>query len=68
MNGKPDVDFDQVLRESGMPETEEAIAAVFREDVRDSGLITNTSPMSPFWRLITTIVIRPVKWLRDTLI
>ncbi|EEV7740984.1 hypothetical protein IRZ97_001476 [Escherichia coli] len=68
MKGKPDVDFNQVFRESGMPETEEEIATLFHEDVQKTGLITNTSPMSPFWRLILTIVIRPVQWLRDALV
>ncbi|HHY1863147.1 TPA: baseplate J/gp47 family protein, partial [Escherichia coli] len=68
MKGKPDVDFNQVFRESGIPETEEEIATLFHEDVQKTGLITNTSPMSPFWRLILTIVIRPVQWLRDALV
>ncbi len=68
MGSRHDVDFNQILRDSGMPETEEAITAVFQEDVRAAGLITNTSPMSPFWRLVLSLVVRPVKWLRDALV
>lgn len=68
MTEKPQIDFESVLRESGMPTTEDEIRNQFTAIARDEGLITNTSRMSPFWRLITAIVTTPVIWLRDALI
>lgn len=68
MAEKPQVDFEQVLRDSGMPTTEDEIAAEFRTIARDEGLLTNTSRMSPFWRLIKKIVTTPVLWLKDVLV
>lgn len=70
MNNKniPEIDYEQVLRDSGMPVSEEEISDQFAQIVHDEGLITNTSNMSPFWRLINTIVTRPVRWLTEALI
>lgn len=70
MNTKniPEIDYEQVLRDSGMPVSEDEINDKFAEIVHDEGLITNTSNMSPFWRLINTIVTKPVRWLTDALI
>jgi Uncharacterized homolog of phage Mu protein gp47 len=68
MTEKPEVDFEQVLNDSGMPSSKEEITAAFRRTVQEEGFITNTSRMSPFWRLISTIVATPVMWLREALI
>lgn len=68
MTEKPQVDFNEVLNASGMPATEQAVRERFDAIVEDEGLITNTSRMSPFWRLITAIVIAPVMWLRESLV
>ncbi|MBH2951955.1 baseplate J/gp47 family protein [Serratia marcescens] len=68
MSEKPTVDFEQVLRDSGMPTTEAEITAEFKTLVQAEGYITNTSRMSPFWRLITKIVSTPVLWLKDVLV
>ncbi|WP_336819376.1 baseplate J/gp47 family protein [Cedecea sp. MMO-103] len=68
MTEKPQVDFNEVLNASGMPDTEQAVRERFDAIVTEEGLITNTSRMSPFWRLITAIVIAPVMWLRDSLV
>lgn len=68
MAEKPQVDFEQVLRDSGMPTTEDEIAAEFRTIARGEGLVTNTSRMSPFWRLINKIVTTPVLWIKDVLV
>ena len=68
MTEKPQVDFEEVVKASGMPTTEEAVRTRFKTVVADEGLITNTSRMSPFWRLITAIVTAPVMWLKDVLI
>ncbi|ASQ16873.1 baseplate J/gp47 family protein [Enterobacter cloacae] len=68
MTEKPNVDFEQVLNDSGMPSTEAEVTAIFKKIVDAEGFVTNTSRMSPFWRLISKIVTTPVMWLRDALI
>lgn len=68
MTNKPSVDFEQVLNDSGMPSTEAEITAAFKSTVQAEGFVTNTSKMSPFWRLISKIVTTPVLWLRAALI
>ena len=68
MTEKPQVDFEEVVKASGMPVTEEEVRTRFDAVVADEGLITNTSRMSPFWRLITAIVTAPVMWLKDALV
>lgn len=68
MTEKPQVDFEEVVKASGMPTTEDEVRTRFDAVVADEGLITNTSRMSPFWRLITTIVTAPVMWLKDALV
>lgn len=68
MTEKPQVDFEEVLKDSGMPVTEEEVQARFDAIVAEEGMITNTSRMSPFWRLVKAIVTAPVMWLKDALI
>lgn len=68
MTEKPQVDFEDVLKASGMPVTETEVRSRFEAIVTGEGLITNTSRMSPFWRLITAIVTTPVMWLKDALV
>ncbi|WP_208950159.1 baseplate J/gp47 family protein [Rahnella sp. ChDrAdgB13] len=68
MSEKPTVDFEQILRDSGMPTTEDEIGAAFKTIVADENYVTNTSRMSPFWRLINKIVSTPVLWLKDALV
>lgn len=68
MATKPTIDFEASLHEGGMPVTEEQARAEFDAIVKQEGLITNTSKMSPFWRLITAIVTAPVMWLKDALV
>lgn len=68
MTEKPQVDFEEVLKTSGMPVTEDEVKARFNAIVADEGMVTNTSRMSPFWRLITAIVTAPVMWLKDALV
>lgn len=68
MTEKPDVDFEKVLNDSGMPATEAEITAAFKATVQAEGFVTNTSRMSPFWRLISKIVTTPVLWLRAAMI
>lgn len=68
MTEKPQVDFEDVVKQSGMPVTADALRARFNNIVADEGIITNTSRMSPFWRLITAIVTTPVLWLKDVMV
>ncbi|ELY2591549.1 baseplate J/gp47 family protein [Cronobacter sakazakii] len=68
MTEKPQVDFEEVVKASGMPVTKEELRERFNGIVQEEGLITNTSSMSPFWRLITAIVTTPVLWLKDVLV
>ncbi|MFK8259687.1 baseplate J/gp47 family protein [Erwinia sp. AnSW2-5] len=63
MTTKPDVDFTEVLKQNGVPVTADAVRQEFDSIVKAEGLITNTSRMSPFWRLITAIVTMPAMWL-----
>lgn len=67
MTTKPEVDFNEVVKKSGMPTTAEELRTQFNAIAAEEGLITNTSRMSPFWRLITAIVTTPVLWLKDVL-
>ncbi|MGQ6163719.1 baseplate J/gp47 family protein [Serratia sp. IR-2025] len=68
MATKPQIDYEQALTESGMPLTEEDVNQKFNDLVTHEGLITNTSRMSPFWRLIQVIVTTPVMWLKTVLV
>lgn len=68
MTEKPQVDFEEVVKASGMPVTESEVRDRFNAIAADEGIITNTSRMSPFWRLITAIVTAPVMWLKDVLV
>ena len=61
-------DFKQMLAETGLPVEETQIRQKFEELTAQENIITNTSKMSPFWRLITAIAVKPVKWLTDHLI
>ena len=68
MTEKPQVDFEEVVKASGMPVTESEVRDRFNAIADEEGIITNTSRMSPFWRLITAIVTAPVMWLKDVLV
>ncbi|MBI6182398.1 baseplate J/gp47 family protein [Serratia proteamaculans] len=63
----PSPDYLQILQDSGMPVTQDEINTQFQQDVDAQGIITNTSSMSPFWRLITGIITKPVMWLWNAL-
>lgn len=61
-------EFKQILVDSGLPTEESEIRQRFENMTAKEGLITNTSRMSPFWRLLTAVAVIPVKWLTDHLI
>ncbi|URL05967.1 baseplate J/gp47 family protein [Avibacterium sp. 21-595] len=61
-------EFKQILVDAGLPTEESEIRQEFEQLTKQEGLITNTSRMSPFWRLISAVAIQPVKWLTEHLI
>lgn len=68
MKNNINVDYEKILSDSGMPTSPDAVRVEFEKLVKAEGIITNTSRMSPFWRLITQIIITPFIWLKDALI
>lgn len=62
-----DVNFKEILAENGLPTTEETIVEKFEELTEEEGFITNTSNVSPFWRLVKAIAVQPFVWLVDKL-
>ncbi|NWC73831.1 baseplate J/gp47 family protein [Pseudomonas sp. P7759] len=59
-----DVDFKQALNDAGIPTTEAKLRAAWEKEVLAQGSkLSNTSTWSPFWRLITALVTKPVMWL-----
>lgn len=64
----PKPDFQKVLQDAGMPVTEDAVRAEFNRIVTAEGMVTNTSRMSPFWRLVTALITTPVMWIISALI
>ncbi|HAG0248524.1 TPA: hypothetical protein G8P61_003240 [Salmonella enterica] len=61
------IDFKKILRESGMPVDEQTVRDTLQQAADDEKLVTNTSRMSPFWRLIQLLVITPYMWIVGTL-
>ena len=58
------VDFNQVLRDAGIPTTDAELRAEWEKEVAAQGsTLSNTSAWSPFWRIITALVTTPVLWL-----
>ena len=56
--------FEQILKNNGVPTTETEIHTVFEKEVADQGSLINNDPkFSPFWRLIKGIVSKPYFWL-----
>lgn len=60
--------FEKILHDNGMPIDENAVRTEFNELVKNEGLITNTSKYSPFWRLVSAIVIKPYIWIKNVFI
>ncbi len=60
----PNIDFKKIVEDAGIPTTEAGWRLVFNKCVDEQGaLISNDSPFSPFWRLLTAIVTKPVVWI-----
>lgn len=59
-----DVDFQQALADAGIPTTEAGLRAAWEAEVAAQGSkLSNTSAYSPFWRVVTALVTKPVLWL-----
>lgn len=59
-----DVDFKQALADGGIPVTEDGLRKAWEKEVAAQGSkLSNTCAYSPFWRLITALVTKPVLWL-----
>lgn len=63
-----DVDFKAVMANAGIPTTEAGLKTAWEKEVAAQGAkVANTSSYSPFWRVITALVTKPVLWLLDYL-
>lgn len=59
-----DVDFKQALADAGIPVTEDGLRKAWEKEVAAQGSkMSNTSAYSPFWRVMTALVTKPVMWL-----
>ncbi|MDI3371006.1 baseplate J/gp47 family protein [Pseudomonas sp. V104_10] len=64
-----DVDFKKALQDAGVPTTEAGLRAAWEKEVAAQGSkLSNTSAWSPFWRLITALVTKPVMWLIEFIV
>lgn len=64
-----DVDFKQALTDAGIPTTEAALRAAWEAEVVAQGAkVANTSAYSPFWRVVTALITKPVMWILDFLV
>ncbi len=58
------VDFKQALNDAGIPTTEAGLRQAWESEVAAQGsALSNTSAYSPFWRIVTALVTKPVLWL-----
>ncbi|AZD95330.1 MULTISPECIES: baseplate J/gp47 family protein [Pseudomonas] len=63
-----DVDFKKAIADAGIPTTEAGLKAAWEKEVVAQGAkVANTSAYSPFWRVMTALVTKPVLWLLDFL-
>jgi uncharacterized phage protein gp47/JayE len=59
-----DVDFKQALSDAGIPTTEAKMRAAWEAEVVAQGSkLSNTSAWSPFWRVVTALVTKPLMWI-----
>nr|WP_302059418.1 baseplate J/gp47 family protein [Pseudomonas sp. N2-11] len=60
------MDFKQALADAGVPTTEAKLKAAWEAEVAAQGAkLSNTSFWSPFWRVVTALVTKPVLWMLD---
>jgi uncharacterized phage protein gp47/JayE len=64
-----DVDFKKALQDAGVPTTEAGLRAAWEKEVTAQGSkLSNTSAWSPFWRVVTALVTKPVMWLIEFMV
>ena len=64
-----DVDFKEALEDAGIPTTEAGLTQAWEKEVEEQGsAFSNTSTWSPFWRIVSALVTKPVLWLINFLI
>lgn len=64
-----ELNFKDALRDAGIPTTEaELIKAWNKEATAQGSALSNTSAYSPFWRIISALVTRPVLWILQFII
>lgn len=64
-----DVDFKKALQDAGVPTTEAGLRAAWEKEVAAQGSkLSNTSAWSPFWRVVTALVTKPVLWLIEVMV
>lgn len=62
-------DFERFFTDQGIPTTENGMKERFKQIVVAEGsTLSNDSRYSPFWRVVSAIVITPAMWLLKTLI
>ena len=62
------VDFKAVVESAGVPMSEDALIAKFRQIATEEGVVfNNTCSYSPFWRLVSIVIARPLLWLMQLL-
>jgi len=56
-----EIDFKQVLKDSGLPTTAAELDTQWKADVQAQGSsINNNNAYSPFWRVMNALVTAPV--------
>ncbi|POA86932.1 hypothetical protein C1882_07735 [Pseudomonas sp. FW305-E2] len=64
-----DVDFKKALQDAGVPTTEAGLRTAWEKEVAAQGSkLSNTSAWSPFWRVVTALVTKPVLWLIEFMV
>ncbi|MGZ5000875.1 MAG: baseplate J/gp47 family protein [Methylomonas sp.] len=59
-----DIDYTKILSDSGIPTTQTELETAWSTEVTAQGsTISNDNAYSPFWRVITALITKPVLWL-----
>jgi len=58
-----EVDFNKLVKDAGIPTTQDELDVLWKQDVADAGsAINNDSIYSPFWRLTSALITQPALW------
>ncbi|WP_299940108.1 baseplate J/gp47 family protein [uncultured Microbulbifer sp.] len=61
--------FTDLLKEGGIPTTEEAVRKEFEKEVEAENVaFTNKRDISPWWRMVTELITTPIMWLIRALV